>query len=119
VAPGFAAAAALVAGLDGRTAVGVTTGPVDETTRAVLDLAGDLGVAVVLEVWGAEGTLAGPSDRRERLAAALASGVGTTELAVPVDFSRTGVLVEVAGPVVAWGGHGGSGAGAQTPGLAP
>ena len=74
-APGFAAAAALVAGLDGRPAVGVTTAPVDPMTDAVLELAASLGVAVDLRVWGDD---------------------------PDVDFSRTRDLVEVAGPVVAW-----------------
>jgi hypothetical protein len=74
-APGFAAAAALVAGLDGRPAVAVTTAPVDPMTEAVLDLARTLGVAVDLQVWGED---------------------------PDVDFSRTDDLVAVAGPVVAW-----------------
>jgi hypothetical protein len=74
-APGFAAAAALVAGLDGRPAVAVTTAPVDPMTEAVLDLARTLGVAVDLRVWGDD---------------------------PDVDFSRVDDLIAVAGPIVAW-----------------
>jgi hypothetical protein len=71
VAPGFAAAAAHVAGLDGRPALAVTTAPVDPVTDAVLGLG-----PVDLRVWGSDEW--------------------------PVDFSLARLLVEVAGPVVAW-----------------
>jgi hypothetical protein len=73
VARGFAAAAAIVAGLDGRRAVAVTTAPVDAETDALLGLAA---APVDLRVWGSDEW--------------------------PVDFSYAGALVEVAGPVVAW-----------------
>jgi len=75
-ADGFAAAAALVAGLDGRPSVAVTTGPVDATTTELLDLARQLEVEVDLHVWGDGGE--------------------------EVDFGALAALEEVAGPVVAW-----------------
>jgi acetolactate synthase-1/2/3 large subunit len=47
--PGIAAALALAATLRGKQAVAVTTDPVDDTTRAVLDAAPD---AIRIETWG-------------------------------------------------------------------
>jgi len=76
--PGFAAAAALAGARRGRRVVGITTGPVDDTSRAVLEVAEAEGTPVELEVWGEGG--------------------------LPVDWSSTAALIEVAGPVVAWGG---------------
>jgi hypothetical protein len=106
VAPGFSAAAALVAALDGRPAIAVTTDPVDRETELVLDLARALDLPIALEVWGADAPLASPAARVDALAAVLATPRGVTVLPVPVDFSHTRTLVEVAGPVVAWGASG-------------
>ena len=100
---GFAAAAALVAGLDGRPAVAVATSPTDPSTDAVLDLAASLGVTLVCEVWGAEASWASAAEHRERLVGARHEG-GVQRLAVPVDLAATRQLVELAGPVVAWTG---------------
>jgi hypothetical protein len=102
---GFAAAAAVVGGLRGRPVVGVVTDPLDDTSRALLELAGRWQVPVVLEVWGADEDLPGAAAHPARLRAAMAAG-GVSVLGVPVDFSLTRLLVEVAGPVVAWGGSG-------------
>ena len=99
---GFAAAAAFVAGLDGRPAIGVTTTPLDAETEAVVEFARQRGVHLVLEEWGADGELSGPAEHRSQLIDAL-HGTGVHVLAVPVDFAQTRVLVDVAGPVVAWG----------------
>jgi hypothetical protein len=67
-------------------------------------------VPVVLEVWGeppgavaADVTVTGIDHHREALLAARA-GDGVTVLHVPVDFGDTRLLVDVAGPVVAWPG---------------
>ncbi len=98
---GFAAAAALVAGLDGRPAVAVVTSPPDEHTEALLDLAARLGAPLVCEVWGAEASWATASEHRARLVGALHEG-GVQRLAVPVDLAATRELVELAGPVRAW-----------------
>jgi thiamine pyrophosphate-dependent acetolactate synthase large subunit-like protein len=76
--PGFAAAASLAAARRGERVVGVTDGPIDDATAMVLELAAEEGVPVELEVWGEGG--------------------------VEVDWSSTAALIEVAGPVVAWGG---------------
>ncbi len=110
VGPGFAAAAALAAGLRRpRTpAVAITAGPIGPETVAALEAARSRGVPLVLEVWGeapgamaADVTVAGIDHHRDALRAARA-GDGVTVLHVPVDFGDTRLLVEVAGPVVAW-----------------
>jgi hypothetical protein len=100
-ARGFATAAALISGLDGRPAVAVTTAPVDPLTEALLDLAASLDVGLVLEVWGGEASWASPDEHLRRLGAAVAA-TGVHRLAVPVELAATRVLVEVAGSVVAW-----------------
>lgn len=104
VAPGFAVAAAFVAALDERPAVAVTTDPLDRESELLLDLAGALGLPILLEVWGGDGPLESPAARVADLAQALSAPVGVSVRPVPVDFSHTRTLVEVAGPVVAWGG---------------
>ena len=100
-ARGFAAAAALVAALDERPAIAVTTAPLDDETHAVLELARALGLPLVLEVWG-DGEAADADAQLDRTSAALASGTVAVEH-YPVDFTATEVLVDVAGDVVAWG----------------
>jgi len=100
---GFAVAAALVAGLDRRPAVAVVTSPTDPSTEALLDLAASLGVTLICEVWGAEGSWASAAEHRERLVGARHEG-GVQRLGVPVDLAASRELVEVAGPVLAWTG---------------
>ena len=57
-----------------------------------------------LQVWGEAGDLATAADHVALLEAILA-GTGPTGLVpVPVDLTLPDALVEVAGPVVAWGG---------------
>jgi len=102
---GFAAAGALVAGLDGRPAVAVVTAPTDPATDAVLDLAAALGATVVCEVWGEEADWDAPSEHRSRLVGARHEG-GVQRLPVPVDLAATRELVDLAGPVTAWSGGG-------------
>ena len=99
---GFAAASALVGGLDDRHVVGVTTGPTDPSTDALVDLAGRLGTRLVLEVWGDD---ADPEGLGEQRSAALA-GAGPARLGVPVELTETLRLVELAGEVVAWADRG-------------
>jgi thiamine pyrophosphate-dependent acetolactate synthase large subunit-like protein len=72
-APGIGAALALAAARAGHPALAVTIDPVDEATRAVWDLARALDADLTVEVWGDD-----------------------------VDLSLTELLVEAAGPVVAW-----------------
>ena len=71
--PGIGAAVGLASALQGTDTVTVQRGPVDEETRAALEVAAIHGLPLALEVWGDE-----------------------------VDWSRTEDLVVAAGPVVAW-----------------
>jgi thiamine pyrophosphate-dependent enzyme len=103
VAEGAATAAALVAKLrqPDRRVVAVTTAPLDDTTRALVAEAERLGAGLVVEAWGEEGELGGVDEHAEALALGLASERPTV-LRVPVDWSHTDRLIDVAGPVVAW-----------------
>jgi hypothetical protein len=100
-APGFAVAAAMAASLDGRATIAVTTSPFDPTTEALLDLAASFGSSFVLAEWGADVTWAEASAHKVALRSALAAP-GIAHVPVPVDFSHTRTLVDVAGEVVAW-----------------
>lgn len=101
-APGTAAAAALLGGLDGsRPALGVTTWPLPPTTEAVLEVARRLDVDLVLEAWGGDADYSDPDDRRAATRAAQ-QRPGVEVVPVPVDFAATADLVAVAGEVVAW-----------------
>ncbi len=101
VAPGFAAAAGVVASLDGRPSISVVTDPADGITGALVEQAGAWGAALTLAVWGGDGALGSAADHRAAMAAAVASP-GTDVIDVPVDLTLTRVLVEVAGEVIAW-----------------
>ncbi len=72
--PGIGVALALAAARAGHPSTAVTVEPLDDTTRALIELASRLDAPVVIEVWGDD-----------------------------VDLSLTALLVEAAGPVVAWG----------------
>ena len=71
--PGIGVALALAAARAGIAATAVTVEPLDDTSRALLELAEQLEAPVTLEVWGDD-----------------------------VDLSLTALLVDAAGPVVAW-----------------
>lgn len=86
---GFAAAAALVAALDGRRSVAVASAPLDDVSKRLLELAVALGLPLTLQVWG--------EDAGEHVVGGDVRTIGR-----PVDFSLTEDLVAVAGPVVAW-----------------
>ena len=103
VAPGYAAAAALVARLDGRPAIAVTTAAADSMTARVLELAAVLGLGFPLELWADEGRLTNADDHCVDVRSAL-DQMRVTRLTVPVDATHTDELVAVAGEVVAWGG---------------
>lgn len=109
---GFALAAAVAASLDDRAAVAVVADPVDDATAALLALAEHWGARVVLEVWGIDAAPRPPVARTGALAEALAAP-GVSVLPLPVDFSHTRVLEEVAGPVVAWSTPAGGNAGTR------
>jgi hypothetical protein len=71
--PGIGAACALAAARAGLPATAVTVEPLDATTQELVDLGRRLDVPLAIEVWGED-----------------------------VDLSLTSLLVEAAGPVVAW-----------------
>lgn len=98
---GFAVAAALVAGLDDRTALAIATAPTDSCTNELLDLAAVLDVAVVLEVWGADAAWEQSSDHRAGLLGAMRVD-SVSVLAASVDFGATADLIDIAGTVDAW-----------------
>jgi hypothetical protein len=100
-APGFALAAAMGAALDQRPAVAVVADPVDAVTGALLALAEHWATDVVLEVWGHDAAARRPVERAEELARAIQQR-GVSVLTTAVDLGLTDVLVDVAGPVVAW-----------------
>ena len=102
-AAGFATRLASDAARAGRTAIAVTTAPVDDATAVVLEQArrGDAGF--VLVVWGAHGRLDTAEQHRQVIADALAAP-GPTVVEVPIALDDTALLVEAAGEVVAWGG---------------
>ncbi|MFO7590387.1 MAG: hypothetical protein R6X23_05745 [Acidimicrobiia bacterium] len=101
--PGTAARAASDAARAQRPAIIVTTDPVDPATAAVFDDLSAAGAAVVLVVWGERGRLERVGQHRERLDAAL-TATGAAVVEIPVDFSCTELLVDAAGPVIAWPG---------------
>jgi len=101
-APGTAAAAALLGGLEGgRPALGVTTLPLDPMTEQVLDLARRLDVDLTLEAWSDEPAGLTPADRLGHTATAMREE-GPSVVPVPVALDRTRELEAVAGPIVAW-----------------
>ena len=101
--PGAAAHIAGDAAVAGRPAVIVTTDPVGHETAAVYDELAAAGVSVVLVVWNERGSLGRVTEHRERLETALAIP-GASVVEVPVALALTDLLIDAAGPVVAWGG---------------
>ena len=102
-APGIAAALAFVASRRGRAALAVTTSPVDPMTSQILELARSTGTSMVVDVWGRDATVDSVDAHADALGRALRTG-GVHLIATPVAARRTADLVDVAGPVVAWGG---------------
>lgn len=103
---GFAVAAAMVASLDDRPAIAVTTAPFDPITDALIDLAGSLSSSFVLAEWGADVTWSEATAHKVALRSAL-DAPGIAHVPTPIDFSQTKVLIEVAGEVIAWSPDGG------------
>jgi len=69
----------------------------------VLETAACLGVAVPVEVWDPDGPEVTPEDHLERLRrVAVTADAGP--VAVRTDAGQLARMIDVAGPVVAWGG---------------
>lgn len=101
--PGSAAWAAVNAASTGRAAIAVTTAPYDLETDDALAYAAASGIAFVLVVWG-EGTVDRAADHGADLRDAVASG-HLRVVEVPIDWSDTDALIDIAGPITAWGGR--------------
>lgn len=105
-AEGFAAAAGLVCGLEGRPCLAVSDqleGPdgLDDTTAAILEIAEALRIPVALQLWGPRGSLADTTAHVQLLRDSL-EGDGVRIDDVPIDGSATDQLEAVAGPLRAW-----------------
>ena len=103
--PGVAARRALAAAETGRPAFAVTTSPIDDATKRLLDGATDRGIALVVVAWGERGKVRAADEHRTLLADALAARRPVV-VEVPVSLDDTAQLIEAAGDVVAWGGLG-------------
>src|SRR5262249_3233459 len=101
--PGIATALALVAALRGIPAIAATIEPPHPTALALLEVATELGAALVVDVWSTGGPVRRADDHLNQLEAA-SREPGVSIIDVPVDASVTRKLVDAAGPVVAWGG---------------
>ena len=101
-APGAAAAAVVDAARAGRAAAFVTSTPIDDASMEQLEAARTEGLAVVVEVWGG-GRLAAVDEHRRLLEHAFTEP-GVKTIQTPVATELTQLLVDAAGPIVAWGG---------------
>ena len=96
---GFAAAAALIAGITERPCIAVLD-ELDPVSEAILELAESYGVATAAQVWSEAGELA-DVDAHARLSESQFAGrSGIVD--VPVAVGDEDALLDVAGPVVAW-----------------
>jgi hypothetical protein len=104
-AVGFAPACALVARLrcPSRAVLAVVDGPVAAPVHAVLEAADHLGVAVPLEAWDPSGPALAPADHLDRLRR-LVVAERPQPVSLATDPAQLSRMVDVAGPVVAWGG---------------
>jgi hypothetical protein len=104
-AVGLAPACALVARLrrPSRAVLAVVDGPLAAAVHAVLEAADHLGVGVPLEVWDPSGPALAPADHLDRLRQ-LAVAERPKPVSLATDPAQLGRMIDVAGPVVAWGG---------------
>ena len=100
---GAACRDAIGAARSGRPAIFVTASEPDATTAEELARAEEAGVDLVVVVWGEAGRLRSVDHHAARLHEALQSS-GVTRVDVPVAIEDTQLLVDAAGPVIAWGG---------------
>ena len=96
---GFAASAALVAGLTGRACVAVLD-ELDPVSEAILEIGERLDVPTAVQVWSAVGVLADVDAHARLTEEQFAGRRGIVD--VPVAEGDEDELIEVAGPIVAW-----------------
>jgi hypothetical protein len=101
---GFAVAVAVVSRLrrPWRPALAVVDGPASDAVAEVVDAGRRLGVAVGVEAWDPEGPPLGPDDHLARLASLVTAPGPVAALAT--DPRPLRAMLDVAGPVVVWGG---------------
>src|SRR3954447_16291947 len=107
-AAGFAVACGLVARLRDRErpVLAVVDGPVDPMVERVLEAGRALGIEVPIEVWQPDGERLDPDAHLARLRDLVAGGGGIVTVATdPTQLDR---MIDVAGPVTAWGGLSGT-----------
>jgi hypothetical protein len=107
-ADGLAAAAVLVARRHGpaRRALAVVD-RLSDATAAILELAASMGIALPLEVWDGSGPALDQATHLDRTAA-LVGAASPGPVFLGTAGHQLAAMVEVAGPVVAWGGLAGS-----------
>lgn len=99
--PGTAVAGALLGALDGAPRVAIVADALGEDDERLLEWARSAGLNVTVVVW----TLDAPARNAEQHRAALAETLarpGVTVLPVAVDLAATQLLLDAAGPLVAW-----------------
>jgi len=94
---------ALAAARAGRPAVYVTAGEPDPATRAAIEAAERDAVALTVVVWRTAGRLSDADEHATVLSEALATQ-RCARLDIPVALADTQLLLDAAGPVVAWDG---------------
>jgi hypothetical protein len=102
--PGFAAASVLVSRLvrPWRPALAVVdSSNLEEETGLVLEAAARLGVGLGIEIWDTDGPALSAEDHLERLGELVTSSKQET-VRLRTDPSQLGLMIEAAGPVVAW-----------------
>jgi hypothetical protein len=107
-AAGFAVACGVVARLRDRErpVLAVVDGPVDPMVEQVVEAGRSLGIEVPIEVWASDGESLDPDAHLARLRDLVAAGSGTVTVATdPAQLAR---MIDVAGPVTAWGGLSGT-----------
>jgi thiamine pyrophosphate-dependent acetolactate synthase large subunit-like protein len=105
-AEGFAPACALVARLrhPWRAALAAVDGPLRPAVRGVLETADRLGVSVPLEAWHGDGGPTLSADAHLERLRKLALAERPVPASLAVDGSQLARMIDVAGPIVAWGG---------------
>jgi hypothetical protein len=99
--PGAAVARAILLARQGVPALAVVDAPLSAPAAALVQLAREMGLSLVVEVWGESGQRMSAHEHRAMAESALAAtGAGVYQVAI--DYAPTERLIEAAGPLVAW-----------------
>jgi hypothetical protein len=99
--PGTAVAGALLGALDGARRVAIVADALGKDDQRLLEWARSAGLDVTVIVWTLDAPARDAEEHRAVLAAALTSP-GVAVLPVAVDLAATQLLIDAAGPLVAW-----------------